>query len=90
MVWMLSAGDVLGKDQCQTTGEMKEKLIARGETIMKFKNKGQKPGKKGTVGKEKEMKTAPVDAKLRKISKAMFGRMKATENDALQRAQLNG
>lgn len=66
-----------------------------------FKNSGQKAGDNGAkskIGNHKGSKYAseklghkdPVDAKLRKVSKAMFGRLKPTNNDAMQRAQLNG
>lgn len=67
-----------------------------------FKNKGQKKGTgqeaKGKIGsnkgkevnKEKLAKVSPVEAKLKKISKALFAHKKATNNDALMRAQLNG
>lgn len=55
-----------------------------------FKNSGQKPGKKALVRKEKEMKKDPVQARLRKISKAMFAKQATTHNDISMRAQLNG
>lgn len=55
-----------------------------------FKNKGQKSGKKSTVGKEKLAKKDPVQVKLQKISKAMFGRPKTLNNDVSMRSQLNG
>ena len=55
-----------------------------------FKNSGQKEGVKTPKGKEKLASTDPVQAKLRKISKAMFARKKALNNDVAMRAQLNG
>ena len=55
-----------------------------------FKNSGQKNGRPGAKGKEKLAKTDPATAKLRKISKSMFGRRRTLDNDILMRAQLNG
>lgn len=50
---------------------------------------GQKLGVKKPIGKEKLGNLRPVDAKLRKISKAFLGRQAAL-NQATMRAQLNG
>lgn len=61
---------------------------------------GQKQGNQGTVGntgshkglkkaKEKLAKKDPVQARLRKISKSMFGQPKTTDGDISMRAQGN-
>lgn len=55
-----------------------------------FKNNGQKAGKKAVVRKEKAKSLDPVQAKLRKISKALFARTKSMNGDVGMRAQLNG
>lgn len=52
--------------------------------------KGQKPGKKTPISKESLMEMGPVHKKMRKISKAMFGRKMPMDGDAAMRAQMNG
>lgn len=72
-----------------------------GRTHGGFGNSGQKKGNNGAMSKigsqkgnkyakESLGKTDPVQVKLRKISKSMFGRRKSLNGDVAQRAQLNG